>query len=85
MAGVFAMTGGLPLLLEVAFEVVFAGVIVRRARRTHVIGDWLGTALRCTWIHAAVTAIVLVGAAAYVQHKVPEAATLREGMKVLLK
>jgi hypothetical protein len=84
-AGVFAMIGGMPLLLEVAFEVVFAGVIVRRARRSHVVGDWLGALLARTWMHALVTGLLLVGVAAYVQHKVPQAHTLREALSVLLK
>ena len=84
-AGVFALVGGMPLLLEVAFEVVFAGVIVRRARRAYVVGDWLGALLARTWAHAAVTGLLLVCAAAWVQHQVPQARTLREALRVLLQ
>lgn len=84
-AAVFAMIGGMPLLLEVAFEVVFAGVVVRRARRIQVVGDWLGALLARTWIPAAVTAFLLICIAAYLQHKVPEARTLREALKVLIR
>jgi hypothetical protein len=85
LAALFAMTGGLPLLLEVAFEVVFAGVIVRRARRIIVVGDWLGALLRRTWVHAAIAGLLLVVVAAWVQHQVPEAHTLRAALQVLLK
>lgn len=84
-AGVFALVGGMPLLLEVAFEVVFAGVIVRRARRVVVVGDWLGALLGRTWLYALVTALFLVSIAGYAQHKVPAARTLREALHVLMK
>jgi hypothetical protein len=76
--------GGVPLLLEVAFEVVFAGVIVRSARRsTFVVGDWLGAALRATWLPATVTGVVLVGLAGYLQHNAPKARTLVEALNII--
>jgi hypothetical protein len=39
VAALFAAMGGLPLLLEAAFEVVFAGVIVRRISGRRRVGD----------------------------------------------
>jgi hypothetical protein len=79
--GVF---GGVPLLLGVAFEVVFAGAVVRSARRSSfVVGDWLGAALRGTWLPAAVTGSVLVGLASYLQHKAPQARSLVEAVNII--
>ena len=74
-AGIFALVGGLPLLLEVAFEVAFAGVIVRRVSRKLTLGDWLGALMAKTWLHALVTLCVLVTIAAAVQSKAPDAKT----------
>ena len=47
-AALFAAAGGLPLLLEAAFEVVFAGVVVRRISGKHRVGEWAETLLRNT-------------------------------------
>jgi hypothetical protein len=71
VAGLFALTGGLPLLLEAAFEVVFAGVMVRRPSRIEVLGNWAGRLFRTTWIHAGVTLLVLVAIAAGVHQGAP--------------
>ena len=73
LAGLFAWAGGLPLLLEVAFEVVFAGVLVRRAGRRQILGDWWGALVRKTWVHALLCGLALVALATYVQHRAPAA------------
>lgn len=85
VAGLFAMTSGLPLLLEVAFEVAFAGVVVRRVSRKLLVGDWLGTLIRNTWLHALVALCVLVTVAALLQAKVPEATTFASAVRSLLR
>lgn len=41
-AAAFALVGGPTLLLEVAFEVVFAGVLVKRLGRLEPVGNWAG-------------------------------------------
>ena len=75
LAGVFALTGGLPLLLEVAFEVVFAGVIVKRLSRRQEVGNWFAAVVRHTWLHALVAWLVLVIVAGLLQHQAPGAKT----------
>jgi hypothetical protein len=83
LAGVFALTGGLPLLLEVAFEVVFAGVIVKRLSRKQEVGNWFAALVRQTWLHALVAWFVLVIVAGVLQHQVPEAKTFAAATKAL--
>lgn len=80
-AGLFALVGGLPLLLEVAFEVIFAGAVVRRAARKHVVGDWSGVLVRNTWPHAAAVLALLVGVAAVLQAKAPAAVTFSQAVR----
>jgi hypothetical protein len=84
VAGLFTLTGGLPLLLEAAFEVVFAGMLVRRLSRIEVMGNWAGRLFRSTWIHAGVTLLVLVAIAAGMQKRAPEAKTFSQAIKSLL-
>ena len=83
VAALFAMSGGLPLLMEVAFEVVFAGIVVKRLSRKQTLGDWLGALVRNTWIHALVALIALVSVAAILQVKAPQAATFAAAIKTL--
>lgn len=78
VAGLVTLMGGVPLLLEIAFEVVFAGVVVRRLGRRERIGDWTGQLVRRTWLPALAIAFVLVAAAGWMQHKVPQARTLAQ-------
>ena len=80
-ASLVTLLGGVPLLLEVAFEVVFAGVVVRRLGRRETIGDWRGRLLRNTWLPALAIALVLVIVAAWLQHRAPEARTLPEAVR----
>jgi hypothetical protein len=83
VAGLFALTGGLPLLLEVAFEVVFAGVVVRRAARMQVLGNWATALVRNTWIHALVMLLILVIVAAALQASAPGAASFAQAVQML--
>jgi hypothetical protein len=83
-AGLFAMTGGLPLLLEVAFEVAFAGVVVRRLSYKVTLGNWVGALVKNTWIHALAALLVLLGIAAVLQAKAPAATTFAAAIKTLL-
>ena len=84
VAALFAASGGLPLLLEAAFEVVFAGVVVRRISGGRRVGEWAETLLRNTWRHAAVALIVLVGLAAWLQAKAPDTRTFAQAVHVLM-
>lgn len=85
VAGLFALTGGLPLLLEVAFEVVFAGAVVRRVARKQVLGDWAGRLWRNTWAHALAVMAVLVLLAAALQARVPQADTFAQAVAALAR
>lgn len=83
LAGFFGLFGGAQLLLEVAFEVVFAGVVVRRLRGRETVGDWSGRLLRGTWFPALVIGLVLLSAAGWLQHQAPGAHTLAEAIRQL--
>ncbi len=80
---VFAMLGGLPLLLEVAFEVAFAGVVVRRISGKLTVGAWLGALIRNTWLPALAALLVLVTVAAALQAKVPQSKTFGAAVQSL--
>jgi hypothetical protein len=83
-AGAFAMAGGLPLLLEAAFEVVFAGVVVRRISRKHRIGQWASTLVRHTWMPALLALVLLVAIAAWLQSQAPGARTFGQAVRALM-
>jgi hypothetical protein len=83
LAGLFALTGGLPLLLEVAFEVVFAGVIVKRLSRQQAVGNWLASLVRHTWLHALVAWVLLVAVAGWLQHRAPAVNTFAAAVKAI--
>lgn len=82
-AALFALLGGLPLLLEVAFELAFAGVIVRRLSGRRALGDWLGALVRNTWLHALATLLVLIALAAWLQYRAPGAVTFAAAVKMV--
>lgn len=82
-AALFALSGGLPLLLEAAFEVVFAGVMVRRLSGVEVVGNWAGTLLRKTWRHAGVVLLILCALAVWMQARAPEAKTFAQAVKAM--
>ncbi|MDR2012001.1 MAG: hypothetical protein LBQ20_02920 [Rhodanobacter sp.] len=76
-ATLLAAFGGLAALFEVAFEVVFAGVIVRRAfGEKFILGAWWQLLLRRTWLSALLIATLLVALAAQVQTWYPQDTTL---------
>ena len=83
IAGLFWASGGFMALLEVAFEVAFAGTVVRRLGRTEIVGDWAWRLLAGTWLHALVALLLLVGAAAWLQHKAPGAAKFSEALRTV--
>jgi hypothetical protein len=84
VTSLFSMLGGLPLLLEVAFEVVFAGTVVRRMSRRETIGDWSSRLVGNTWLPALVCFVLLVGFAGWLQARAPGSRTFAEALKVLL-
>jgi hypothetical protein len=83
LAGVFMLIGGPELLLEVAFEVAFAGTLVRRLRHFQVVGNWKGRLLRRTAPLALVVMLGLVAIAAGLQHRVPSATTFAQACRIL--
>lgn len=83
-AAIFSMVGGLPLLLEAAFEVAFAGVVVRRISRKHRIGQWARTLVRNTWPHALSALLVWVAVAAWLQSQAPGARTFAQAVRVVM-
>ena len=82
VACLFWATGGFAALLEVAFEVAFAGTIVRRWSRTEIVGRWVSTLFANTWLHALVVLGALVGVAAGLQHAAPGAHRFAEAVSV---
>jgi hypothetical protein len=83
LAGAFALIGGPELLLEAAFEVVFAGTMVRRLRHFHVVGNWKVRLLRNTAPFAFAVMVGLVAIAAGLQNRVPGATTFAQACRVL--
>ena len=71
-------------MLEVAFEVAFAGTVVKRLGRTEIVGDWARRLLAGTWLHALV-ALLLVGVAAWLQHQAPRATKFSEAVGVVFR
>jgi len=81
-AVLLSMFGGLTALLEVAFEVAFAGVVVRRAfGQALVVGPWWQTLLRRTVLPALLVGTLLVALAALVQARDPQALTLGQAIE----
>jgi len=83
LTGAFALLGGSELLLEAAFEVAFAGTLVRRLRHFHVIGNWKWRLLRNTAPFALAVMVILVAIAAGLQHRVPAAMTVAQACREL--
>lgn len=84
-ATAFSLTGGLPLLLEVAFELAFAGVVVRRLSGKQELGNWISVLLRNTWWQALLALVLLVGLAAWLQGQAPQAKTFAQAVSVVWK
>ena len=83
LAVVFMLIGGPELLLEVAFEVTFAGTLVRRLRHFQVVGSWKERLLRSTAPFALAVMLGLVVIAAGLQHRVPSATTFAQACRIL--
>jgi hypothetical protein len=75
LATMFAWIGGPAMLLEVAFEVVFAGTLVKRMGRVEMVGDWARLLWLKTLPFALGVLLVLVAIAAWVHHEAPTAST----------
>lgn len=85
VAGLFWASGGFAALLEVAFEVAFAGTVVRRLGRTEIVGDWAGRLFAGTWLQALLALTLLVCVAAWLQHKAPGAAKFSEAIAIVFR
>ena len=83
IAALFWATGGFAALLEAAFEVAFAGTVVRRLSRTEVVGRWARTLFLGTWLHALAAFVLLVGTAAALQRAAPEATRFSQATAAL--
>jgi hypothetical protein len=83
LAVVFMLIGGPELLLEVAFEVAFAGTLVRRLRHFQVVGNWKERLVRSTAPFALAVMLGLVAIAAGLQHRVPSATTFAQACRIL--
>ena len=71
MGALFAWVGT-SLLLEVAFEVAFAGALVRRMGRTQEIGNWHVVVFQKTRWWVALLIIVVCAGSQYCQSKYPD-------------
>ena len=78
--------GGFSILLEVAFEIAFAGTVVRSAfRKTHAVGDWHIALLKRTWVPALTLLLMTVGFAHYLQLRAPQATKLSDALTFIWK
>jgi hypothetical protein len=82
-AMVFWLSGGFATLLEVAFEVVFAGTVVKRLGRLDIVGNWARALLSGTWMHACVALLILLGIAAALQRAAPQAITFVQAISAI--
>lgn len=74
--------GGIPLLLEVAFEVAFAASMVRRVRhRTYDAPGWWRVLWRHTWLAALIVTLLSAGAGYFLQSKAPGNITMSGALK----
>jgi hypothetical protein len=81
LSGVFWAVGGYALLLEVAFEVAFAGTVVRGMGKQSMLGNWANALLRRTWWMALLVMALLAGFAATMQSAAPETDTIAQAYK----
>ena len=76
--------GGFAMLLEVAFEVAFAGTVVRRVlSKSYAIGDWYTVLFKRTWLAALVIFVLVVGCAQYLQWRAPQATKLSQAIAMI--
>jgi hypothetical protein len=83
VAGLFWMSGGMAALLEAAFEVAFAGTVVRRLGRTEIVGNWARALFVNTWPQALAMLLVLIGIAATLQRLAPGTTTFADAASVV--
>jgi hypothetical protein len=81
VAGVLAWFGAVAML-EVAFEVVFAGILVRRMGKLHQVGRWAEILFKRTWWLALLILIAVTSAAYHYQSKYPAAAKVSDVWKM---
>jgi hypothetical protein len=84
ISGIIYLTGGAPLLLEVAFELAFAGTLVRSVGKIERVGDWAAKLFWNTLPHALAAFVVCVGMAAWLQHQAPGTVTFSQAIHLLL-
>lgn len=72
---------GTGLLLEVAFEVAFAGALVRRMGEIQEVGNWHIVLFKKTCWLVALLMVVVCASAYYCQSKYPKAATITQVWK----
>ena len=82
-AVLFWLSGGFATLLEVAFEMVFAGSVVRRLGRMDIVGNWGRTLLAGTWMHACAALLILVAIATVLQRAAPQAETFAQAIAAI--
>jgi hypothetical protein len=81
-----SVLGGIPLLLEVAFEAAFAGTLVGRInRRDWTSGHWYFALLKHTWLPTLLAAVLAFGVGAMLEKKAPEAVKFSEAWRVILR
>jgi hypothetical protein len=85
LAGAFWALGGFPLLLEVAFEVAFAGSVVSRLSQVEVVGHWAHRLHANTWAHALGALVLLVLVAAALQRAAPAEHTFADALQSLMR
>ncbi len=83
LSGLFWAVGGYALLLEVAFEVAFAGTVVRGMGKQSMLGNWVGALLRRTWWMALLVMALLAGFASTMQKAAPQADTIAQAYKAI--
>ena len=83
IAGLFWASGGFTALLDAAFEVAFAGTLVRRLAHTDIVGGWARSLLANTWPQALAALLVLSATAHALQRQVPGATRFSEAVGAL--
>jgi hypothetical protein len=81
VAGLFWASGGFTALLEAAFEVAFAGTVVRRLSHTEIVGHWARALFLNSWMQALAALVILVGIAAALQRAAPGAETFSRAVQ----
>ncbi len=81
LSGLFWVIGGYGLLLEVAFEIAFAGTVVRGIGKQSMLGNWPKALLVRTWWIALLVMLALAGFAAAMQNAAPAAHTMAQAYK----